>query len=108
MKRFVEVITISTLSLLLAGCGKLDVEKTYFPDGSIMAEKHIRGKTTLTRAYHPNGTLIGEYRHKDGERHGQTKMYYNTGELFKVVDYRDGKIKNIKQYSKAGLLMLPE
>lgn len=86
------------LVMTLIACAKAEVKNEYYPDGKLMAEKTVNGKHATTKAYLPNGTLIGEYHYKNGKQHGTTRIYYNDGTIFQIIEYRQGEIKSKLQF----------
>lgn len=89
------LIVFFLVVLSVTGCQKLKVEREFYDNGQIKAERHIQGQDEEFFVYLPNGQLIGEYHYRRGKRHGVSKIYNNDGELYQELIYRRGEL--IKQ-----------
>lgn len=97
MKRLIELCSIASIILLVAGCtGKKEYEKVIstYPDGKkqlvyVMKGKEDKAVKTVEKMYYSNGKLQYEkhFSGKDEHLDGECKYYYPTGEVFATGDY---------------------
>jgi antitoxin component YwqK of YwqJK toxin-antitoxin module len=106
---------IIAMGALLFSCNELETVEKKDPAGRLLEKYTIDKKTGarqgMHQSFHPNGNLFRESNYVDGELHGITKSYYESGELESLETmqhglfegpyqrfYVDGRVANEGQY----------
>lgn len=81
----------------------------WYEDGHLrqLAHYHLGKLHGPKKSWSPDDghTLIASYNFEQGKPHGEQKKWYNTGELFKVLNLNMGKEEGLQQaYRKNGAL----
>jgi antitoxin component YwqK of YwqJK toxin-antitoxin module len=87
-----RILSIALSLLVLSGCWKNDVGRSYYSSGKILTEATIRnglldGPSTM---YYESGAKMSEAVYKSGLLSGTSISFYESGNKKAQADYKDG------------------
>lgn len=100
-----KILSILLVSVILFGCKKNGVEKSYYDNGQLEYEKNWKDgkKDGHWKSYYENGQLVVEEGYIN-DKLDWKKHYYDEGQLLSDEDWEDGTLKLFKFYYQNGQL----